>query len=56
MRQPPPAGKRRQPLPDQRPNPSSDDPEALAKIKAIADSPTYRQADRDLDFQVCSHR
>ena len=50
MRQPPPVGERRQPLPDQRPNPSSDDPEALAKIKAIADSPTYRQADRDLDF------
>ena len=50
MRQPPPPGKRQQPLPEQQPNPSSDDPEALAKIKAIAESPTYRQADRDLDF------
>ena len=50
MRQPPPPGKRRQPLPEQQPNPSSDDPEALAKIKAIAESQTYRRADRDPDF------
>ena len=50
MRQPPPAGRRRRPLPEHRPNPSSDDPTALAQIEAVAQSASYREADRDPDF------
>jgi hypothetical protein len=45
---PPP--QRRQPLPKQRPKPSSDDAEAPARIKALVESPTYRAADHDPDF------
>ena len=50
MKQPPPAEKRRQPLPQHRPKPGSDDPEAPAKTRAVITSPSYRRADRDLDF------
>jgi hypothetical protein len=37
-------------LPEHRPNPSSDDPKALAQIEAVARSASYREADRDPDF------
>src|SRR5438874_1737995 len=50
MKQPPPAEKRRQPLPQHRPKPGSDDPEAPAKTRAVITSPSYRRADRDPDF------
>lgn len=50
MKQPPPSGQRQRPLPEHRPNPSSDDPAALARVKAITESPNYRAADRDPDF------
>jgi hypothetical protein len=50
MKQPPPSDKRRRPLPDQRPNPSADDPAAPAQVEAILASPSYRRADRDPDF------
>ena len=50
MKQPPPAEQRRQPLPDRRPKPGSEDPDAPAKTEAIIDSPSYRRADRDTDF------
>jgi uncharacterized protein (TIGR00730 family) len=41
---------RREPLPGEEPKPAQDDPEAPARIRALLSSPTYRQADRDLDF------
>ncbi len=47
---PPHPEKRREPLPWQEPKPLSDDPEAMARVKAIMESPGYRQADEDLDF------
>src|SRR3954452_19392537 len=50
MKQPPPAGRRRQPLPERQPKPGSEDPEAPAKTSAIIDNPSYRRADRDPDF------
>jgi uncharacterized protein (TIGR00730 family) len=50
MKQPPPSHRRRRPLPDQRPNPSADDPAAPARVEAILASPSYRRADRDPDF------
>ena len=50
MKQPPPSDKRQRPLPDQRANPSADDPAAPAQVQAILASPSYRRADRDPDF------
>ena len=50
MKQPPSSEKRRQPLPEHRPKPGSEDPEAPGKTRAIIDSPSYRQADHDIDF------
>ena len=50
MKQPAPTDHRRQPLPEHRPKPGSEDPQAPAHVRAILDSPSYRQADRDLDF------
>jgi uncharacterized protein (TIGR00730 family) len=47
---PPHPQKRREPLPEQAPKDTADDPKAPAAIQAILDSPSYRQADRDLDF------
>lgn len=48
---PPPAQRsRRGRLPIQRPKPSKDDPEAIARVRAILESPTYRQADEDLEL------
>jgi hypothetical protein len=50
MRQPVQSAERRRPLPEQQPKPASDDPQAPVNVKAIIESPSYRQADRDLDF------
>src|ERR1700748_3519837 len=47
---PPNPHQRRQPLPEQAPKDSSDDPHAPAAIRAILESPSYREADKDLDF------
>jgi uncharacterized protein (TIGR00730 family) len=49
---PPPAHphKRREALPWQEPKPTDEDPEALLRVKAILDSPSYRRADTDVDF------
>jgi uncharacterized protein (TIGR00730 family) len=44
---------RREPLPWRRPKPSEDDPDAPARVRAILESPSYRQADRDVDFLNC---
>jgi uncharacterized protein (TIGR00730 family) len=41
---------RREPLPWQRPKSAQDDAGAPARVRALLDSPTYRQADRDADF------
>ncbi|MGD9613961.1 MAG: TIGR00730 family Rossman fold protein [Alphaproteobacteria bacterium] len=50
MKQPAPTDRRHEKLPQERPKPGSEDPQAPAHIRAILDSPSYRQADRDLDF------
>ncbi len=42
--------KRQEPLPWQTPKALEDDPQALARVKAIMASPGYRQADRDVEF------
>jgi uncharacterized protein (TIGR00730 family) len=47
---PAPAQKRREPLPDHAPKPPVDDPAAPAAVRAILASPTYREADEDIDF------
>jgi uncharacterized protein (TIGR00730 family) len=47
---PPHPRRRRQPLPEQTPKDASDDPGAPAAIQAILNSPSYREADRDIDF------
>jgi hypothetical protein len=47
---PPHPQKRKQPLPEQAPKDASDDPAAPAAIQAILNSPSYQQADRDIDF------
>ncbi|MBL6749487.1 MAG: TIGR00730 family Rossman fold protein [Nevskia sp.] len=50
-RPPPPAERlRREPLPWQRPKASEDDADAARRVRAILDSPSYRQADADVDF------
>lgn len=41
---------RREPLPWQRPKDVADDPQALQRVQAIVESPSYRQADEDLAF------
>ncbi len=48
MRQP--VRRRQQPLPEHRPKPGSEDPDAPARIKAIVASQSYREADQDPDF------
>jgi uncharacterized protein (TIGR00730 family) len=50
MKQPMPVSRRRQPLPEHQPKPTSDDPEAPAKIAAIVENPSYRASDQDPDF------
>ena len=47
---PPPNPKRREALPGQKPKPAEEDPLAPAAMRAIMASPTYREADKDLDF------
>src|SRR5450432_2216937 len=49
---PPPAHpyKRRDPLPWQQPKAIEEDPEALQRVQAILNSPSYRRADNDPDF------
>ncbi|HET8996364.1 MAG TPA: LOG family protein [Acetobacteraceae bacterium] len=47
---PPNPRQRRQPLPWHQPKPSAEDPAAPEAVRAIIDSPTYREADRDVDF------
>jgi uncharacterized protein (TIGR00730 family) len=47
---PPHPHKRRETLPWQEPKPIEEDPEALRRVQAILDSPSYRRADIDLDF------
>lgn len=42
--------KRAEPLPWHRPKPGEEDPDAPARIKQILESPSYRQADQDVDF------
>jgi hypothetical protein len=41
---------RREPLPWQQPKSAEEDPDAPRRVQALLRSPTYRQADRDLDF------
>jgi uncharacterized protein (TIGR00730 family) len=41
---------RRKPLPSPLPKPTSDDPEAAARVLAILESPSYRVASEDIDF------
>lgn len=41
---------RREPLPWHRPKPADEDPDAPARVQAILDSPSYRQADQDTAF------
>ncbi|MGD2112439.1 MAG: TIGR00730 family Rossman fold protein [Gammaproteobacteria bacterium] len=41
---------RREPLPESHPKTGEEDPHAPARIKALLSSPSYRRADRDIDF------
>jgi uncharacterized protein (TIGR00730 family) len=41
---------RREPLPWHQPKPAEEDPDAPRRVQAIVDSPSYRQADQDIDF------
>lgn len=47
---PPHPVQRRAPLPGCRPKPDVEDPSASARVRAIMDSPAYREACLDLDF------
>jgi uncharacterized protein (TIGR00730 family) len=42
--------KRREPLPWHRPKPAEEDPDAPRRVETILASPSYRQADQDVDF------
>ncbi len=42
--------KRSEPLPWEAPKPLEDEPHALARVEAVMHSPSYRQADHDVDF------
>ncbi|HWB49110.1 MAG TPA: TIGR00730 family Rossman fold protein [Stellaceae bacterium] len=50
MKQSAPSLPRRRLLPEHHPKPSSEDPEAPAKIKAIMESAAFREAEHDADF------
>ncbi|HXP06540.1 MAG TPA: TIGR00730 family Rossman fold protein [Stellaceae bacterium] len=50
MKQPLPPTRRHQPLPEHQPKPGSEDPDAPARIAAIVENPSYREADQDPDF------
>ncbi len=47
---PPHPQARREPLPSETPKSPEEDPGAPGRVRAILDSPSYRPADRDLDF------
>lgn len=47
---PPHPYQRREPLPWQQPKSTEEDPAAQQRIKTILESPSYRQADKDVDF------
>jgi uncharacterized protein (TIGR00730 family) len=47
---PPQPNQRRQPLPEHRPKPADEDPSASGALQAILQNPSYREADRDIDF------
>jgi uncharacterized protein (TIGR00730 family) len=49
-RAPEPPAARREPLPWQEPKSAEEDPDAPARVRTLLDSPTYREADRDVDF------
>jgi uncharacterized protein (TIGR00730 family) len=42
--------RRQEPLPWHLPKPGAEDPNALTKVRALLESPSYRQADHDVDF------
>jgi uncharacterized protein (TIGR00730 family) len=46
----PPPPRRHEPLPDERPKPLQEDPQAARRVAALLASPSYREADSDLDF------
>jgi uncharacterized protein (TIGR00730 family) len=48
--QPPHPHHRREPLPWHRPKETEDDPDALRRVQAILESPSYRPADEDVSF------
>jgi uncharacterized protein (TIGR00730 family) len=50
MKQPASEQHRQRPLPESAPKPAAEDPQAPARVQLILDSPSYRQADQDLDF------
>jgi uncharacterized protein (TIGR00730 family) len=47
---PAPPHQRAEPLPWQRPKPTEEDPEAIRRIEAIRQSPSYRLAEQDIEF------
>jgi uncharacterized protein (TIGR00730 family) len=47
---PPHPYRRREPLPEQQPKPVYEDPQAEKRLEAILESPSYRQADQDVEF------
>lgn len=47
---PPSPEYRRKALPNRKPKPTSDEPQAVEAIRRIIASPSYREADEDLDF------
>ncbi len=47
---PPHPYKRREPLPWCEPKSTEEDPEALRRVQAIMQSPSYRRSDQDIDF------
>ena len=49
-RTPEPPAARREPLPWQEPKSADEDPDAPARVRTLLESPTYRQADRDVEF------
>ncbi len=47
---PPHPDRRREPLPESHPKPAHEDLAAPSRIQEILDSPSYRQADQDIDY------
>jgi uncharacterized protein (TIGR00730 family) len=46
----PPPPRRQEPLPDQQPKSHHEDPDAARRLAALLSSPSYREADSDIDF------